>query len=104
MLMSNAYVIVLEEETFAIHLQTGTLTSKMRLMTLQNIYLILLISVSSCKSSPNCVNYYSESVSSAGCVLSFLKISSAICCAIQINPVDQMYVFINLRIHKTKFK
>eukprot|EP00093_Oithona_nana_P014457 14457.XXX_467503_458791_1 [CDS] Oithona nana genome sequencing. len=38
----------------------------------------------SCDGRPNCVNYYSNAVSSQGCFLKFLKLSSALCCSIEV--------------------
>ena len=46
-------------------------------------YQIFLI-IFSCSGRPNCVNYYTSSVSSFGCFFTFLKLSSALCCSIQV--------------------
>lgn len=34
---------------------------------------------------PNCVNYYTNDVSSNGCFLQFLHLSSAMCCSINVS-------------------
>ncbi len=46
---------------------------------------IALLSLYSCYGRPNCVNVYSASTASAGCLLGFLRLSSALCCSVQVN-------------------
>ncbi|XP_040568877.1 cell fusion protein aff-1 [Lepeophtheirus salmonis] len=43
----------------------------------------------SCEGKDNCINYYSSSVSSAGCFLKFLKISSSVCCSIGVERLEK---------------
>ena len=38
----------------------------------------------SCDRRSNCVNFYTNAVSSQGCFLRFLKLNSALCCSIQV--------------------
>ena len=36
---------------------------------------------------PNCVNFYNDATSAKGCFFNFLKVSSAMCCALDIVPL-----------------
>ena len=47
-----------------------------------------------CNNQTNCANYYNPSVSASGCFFSFLKISAAICCSIQVFlPSSASFIF-----------
>ena len=37
-----------------------------------------------CINKENCINYYNPSVAATGCFFNFLKLSSALCCSIQV--------------------
>jgi len=39
-----------------------------------------------CGNATNCANYYSPSVPATGCFFSFLKLSAALCCSVQVVP------------------
>ena len=42
-----------------------------------------------CKNRKGCVNYYKDAVGSSGCFFNFLSLTSALCCALDVKPLDE---------------
>ena len=41
-----------------------------------------------CAGRKSCINYYNDAVGSTGCFFNFLKVSSALCCSLDIQQLD----------------
>ena len=44
---------------------------------------------SRCKNRKRCINYYKDAVGSSGCFFNFLSLTSALCCALDVKPLDE---------------
>ena len=49
----------------------------------------ILILRSRCKNRKGCINYYKDAVGSSGCFFNFLSLTSALCCALDVKPLDE---------------
>ena len=42
-----------------------------------------------CNNRKGCINYYKDAVGSNGCFFNFLSLTSALCCALDVQPLDE---------------
>ena len=49
-----------------------------------------------CHNSSHCTTFFSPSVQSTGCFLSFLKLSSSLCCKISVSPIPGEFIKIHI--------
>ena len=42
-----------------------------------------------CANRKRCINYYNDAVGSTGCFFNFLSLTSALCCSLQVTPLDE---------------